>query len=600
MTKSRKEPLIKRFVERYCVKFIREAVERDMREKFDAHEIKLMGMDYKFARNIFVDNELVKFDAVYECEFTFDDGFEVIKDKRWLRVKCKCEIAETLSHFEVMQIVQYRKCNDKSSHTENFIPIIHSEELDGIATAFLKKYCPMVLRDPMPVPIAEIATEQLGLNIVHSHSLSEGLKVLGQICFLDTEVAIGSQRVKFERGTILIDSEVLTKRNLGCVNFTVAHEVVHWVLHRLRADVCRLVGADDCVAQRCPMPRTIPRDASEGWDDPRRLEWQANSIAARILMPMKTLEMKMGEVTDSLCNAPSKATFYKVLVDKLAKFYGVSKQMVKYRLTELGDGEANNIQLNKYDFEAFTHKIDNQKAFHEYCTNQQLKQLVDSGLFTYVDDYFVINHDKFRHISPNGTMCLTDLAKGNITKCTIKFENRRVKVADYPNIFSDSLNRNAYDNKPIYEYDKNRDTIEYAKQQAQEFSDTKPFRISNSTTFKDFFAKKCEDCGIITSAEFEERTWLSRDMFSKLKSSDKKVSLETAVCVCAGFDLPSKQSEWLLELAGYVLNDTETQQAYKWILGDRFKGTSLEVRNAFLEQNGFEPLGKKEYVNAFA
>ncbi len=56
-------------------------------------------------------------------------------------------------------------------------------------------------------------------------------------------------------------------------------------------------------------------DEKDEWTDERRMEWQANNLAPRILMPIQTFTVK---------------------VDELADFYGVSRQSALIRMTETG------------------------------------------------------------------------------------------------------------------------------------------------------------------------------------------------------------------------------------------------------------------------
>jgi Zn-dependent peptidase ImmA (M78 family) len=91
------------------------------------------------------------------------------------------------------------------------------------------------------------------------------------------------------------------------------------------------------VAQRCPketfngkMERT-----EEDW-----MEWQANGIAAAILMPKHTFEKKADEIVSDW--GPSVRSFYSsagrmgLLAMELATYFEVSLQAARIRLSELG------------------------------------------------------------------------------------------------------------------------------------------------------------------------------------------------------------------------------------------------------------------------
>lgn len=76
------------------------------------------------------------------------------------------------------------------------------------------------------------------------------------------------------------------------------------------------------------------------WDDSDWIEWQANNIAPRILMPAETV----GPVYERLCEESMLNPFVarklrpqaEWVIEKAAAFYQVSKQAAKIRLKELG------------------------------------------------------------------------------------------------------------------------------------------------------------------------------------------------------------------------------------------------------------------------
>ena len=117
------------------------------------------------------------------------------------------------------------------------VPYIPPSEYDKVACEFLEQFYPDALKDPMPVPIEEIAQASLGLNIQYI-CLSEEMDIYGMTIFTDGGVEIydpeeGLYSTKiFKAKTVLIDPEVVKKTNIGCRNNTIAHECVHWYKHR--------------------------------------------------------------------------------------------------------------------------------------------------------------------------------------------------------------------------------------------------------------------------------------------------------------------------------------------------------------------------------
>lgn len=83
---------------------------------------------------------------------------------------------------------------------------------------------------------------------------------------------------------MLIDPDTFLKRNFGTKRNTIAHECVHWVYHRRYYIAANRLGNKQSIAYREPAGigyDTLPKK----WSDEDWMEWQANNIAPRILMP---------------------------------------------------------------------------------------------------------------------------------------------------------------------------------------------------------------------------------------------------------------------------------------------------------------------------
>jgi len=231
-----------------------------------------------------------------------------------------------------------------SNVSNNLVPVISKAEFDDEATAFLSRYCPEALETPMAVPIKEIAEKKMGLTIL-DRRLTEDFSVLGQMCFTGGLAEIYDRdedeyrEIKVRAGTMIIDPDTLLKRNLGSVNNTIAHESVHWVKHRNYHILQSVLDGRSAVAFRCPAD---PRGEAfkDEWTDDEWMEWHANGIAPRILMPKQTV----GIVYENLMQESKSNPFIAAklmpptrwVIEQLAAFYKVSKQSAEIRLKELG------------------------------------------------------------------------------------------------------------------------------------------------------------------------------------------------------------------------------------------------------------------------
>ncbi|MCF0134307.1 MAG: ImmA/IrrE family metallo-endopeptidase [Blautia sp.] len=233
---------------------------------------------------------------------------------------------------------------DKEKYLSSLVPRMFKTQFDDKATEILKDFCPEALSTPMPVPIERIATENLGLSITE-HRLSEDLSILGQICFTDglVEIYDASQdeyrEIFVEAKTMIVDPDTYMKRNHGSRRNTVAHECVHWIYHKRYFMALEVLNEGRAIAHKCPMN---PQSGGfqEDWSDLDWIEWQANGIAPRLLMPKETV----AEAFDMIIDRSKKNPFVsagliskpKWILEQFSGFYQVSQTSAAIRLTELG------------------------------------------------------------------------------------------------------------------------------------------------------------------------------------------------------------------------------------------------------------------------
>lgn len=208
------------------------------------------------------------------------------------------------------------------------VPYIPPAEYDKVAQEFLEKYYPQALNTPMPVPIEDIAKNEMGLDVRYV-CLSEEQDIYGMTIFTDGVVEIydpieGLYDTQFFKSkTLLIDPETVKKTNSGCKNNTIAHECVHWYKHRLyykRQQFTLPRYAKYCKCRISQLPETI--------DEVNIIESQATGIAPRILMPKNTFI----EAAEHLGVSYGKDN--REAICTLAEFYSVSRQSVVIRLEE--------------------------------------------------------------------------------------------------------------------------------------------------------------------------------------------------------------------------------------------------------------------------
>ena len=186
---------------------------------------------------------------------------------------------------------------------------------------------------------------------------------------------ISNKTIDVRRGTILVDVYTFWQRNLGCVKNTIAHEVYHWYKHRMYAAIKYILYGKEFVACRCPSGMIYP-EKDEEWSDIQRMEWQANNMAPRILMPYRTFRLKVDELLQKYNyeNSELKLAILTNVAEELREFYGVSRQSVLIRMMETGYKEAASIY--QYDKESPYHGyLDQRDAFYAYRTSSEFRRL---------------------------------------------------------------------------------------------------------------------------------------------------------------------------------------------------------------------------------
>ena len=233
---------------------------------------------------------------------------------------------------------------NREIYLSSLVPRMFKSQFDSKATEILEQYCPEVLEKPMATPIEDIATKHLGLTIVE-HRLSEDLSILGQMCFTDGCVEIYDpaedeyREIFIKAKIMIIDPDTYMKRNHGSKRNTVSHECVHWLYHRKYFLALEALEQGRAIALKCPSdPKSdIFKDS---WTDEDWLEWQANGIAPRLLMPKETVADTFQMIIEySKKNAYVSAGHIpksKWILEQFAGFYQVSQTSAAIRLTELG------------------------------------------------------------------------------------------------------------------------------------------------------------------------------------------------------------------------------------------------------------------------
>lgn len=264
--------------------------------------------------------------------------------EKWLTIHCQVLLGIELTEFEIVSIAECEQWGDAdhNSSSGELVPVISEKDFDDEATEFLEKYYPLALREPVAVPIRRIAEDKLRLTIHEDARLSEEMDVVGLVAFEDCSISGEDKSIPVrnaKRGTMFIDPCVNGKSTLATANLAIAHECYHWYRHRPYDSLMKMIGADAKIGKYIRCTLEAAPCARDRWGVVDWMEWQANGVAPRILMPEKTARIKIERLLRTYRVSADKnvdAGRVDALVSELAAFYGLSKQAVKRRMREMG------------------------------------------------------------------------------------------------------------------------------------------------------------------------------------------------------------------------------------------------------------------------
>ena len=207
-------------------------------------------------------------------------------------------------------------------------------ELSYIAGKYIEMYYALFgisKNDPAPINPEQFANSVLGLNLKMLPLCSDG-HILGltvfQRCSFTATLEDGTKLVEvFMPRDIVIDSALAADRCTGCRNFTIAHEAAHQILTDLFPnDYGKAVKCRGHIAYR-------ERNGNASWE-----EWQADTLAAELLMPTFLINAEIERVSLTLPNgilykSVSDPNYEKIL--EMARRIGVSWSAIRIRLQQM-------------------------------------------------------------------------------------------------------------------------------------------------------------------------------------------------------------------------------------------------------------------------
>ncbi|MGF7142412.1 hypothetical protein HNQ56_000830 [Anaerotaenia torta] len=562
--------------------------------------------DMKIEFDVAVEAEL----EVRESDYHYD---ETENCTQWFMLKCSGDLDCNLDDFKISSIKEYTGKNKQSKPmSDSLVPIITKDDLENVATDFLRRHYPEALKTPMAVE-PHVLAEKMGLT-VKVREITKDFSIFGQIYFHGCNTELYDKdndkmvQAQVDACTILVDPKAYFLRNLGSVNNTIVHECVHWDLHRKAFELERLYNSN-ATQIKCQVVGGIKdneRDAT-GW-----MEWQANALAPRIQMPLVPFKMKVHELIRKCRDEFGNFSLIDIMewvIDEVALFYGVSRCAAKIRMVDVGYDEAIGVFTYVDDHYVRPHCFKNgfirkdqtfsisiKDALVESTFKPELKKKLDSGNYLFVDSHFCFNHPKYIKVNEKGETVLTDYARFHMDECCLVFDLRVKSFNKYGEEFFTEcvLFRDAASNivfEAHYSSD-NKDNPNHTDMIKQYNAELLNVVSKLPATFSGTL-NALINWSEMTEEKLAEAAFISEKTIQRLRNEEPdNVSLETVVQLAIGMQLPPVLSGYLLKASGKSFMMTEQHIMYQFLLNSCYTKSIYEC-NEMLEAQKLKQLGRQ-------
>lgn len=561
----------------------------------------LPGMKIEF--DVVVETEL----EVRESDYHYDESENC---RQWFMLTCSGDLACNLDDFTISSVTEYTSKNKQPKPmSDSLVPIIHKEQLESVATDFLRRHYPEALKTPMAIE-PQVLAEKMGLK-VEMREITKDFSVFGQLYFHDCDAVFYDEdsdemvQTHVDARTIIVDPKAFFLRNLGSVNNTIVHECVHWDQHRKAFELERLYN-NSLTRIKCQVVGGIKDNSRDATD---WMEWQANALTPKIQMPLamfKTQAFKYIKQFRTELGTSELIDVMEPVIDALATFFCVSRTAAKIRMIDAGYEEAigtftyidgRYVKPHRFRKGALeknqTFSIGAEDAAIQGLTNPTLSALVRDGSYQYVDAHFVLNHPKYVTQDIFGETVLTDYARNHMDECCLIFD-LSIKSGCKERYHSECfLNRDeasdiAFDivyGRGYQHASPEKKAEMLAAKLMEENRIYGELPTNYHTSLK--IVREWKD---VTFKELAERTMVNERTIRRIVNGEEQGSLNSIILICLGLHLPPNISSHIIRNSPFSLNfNNDSHIWYNFALTHLYPKSMDEIR-AFLQEHGADPL----------
>lgn len=520
-----------------------------------------------------VSEDRLYFHALFDCLLSGDGTVSF----RGLIADASCAVEGGFHSVLVRDVLpMYDGYRPHAVLPDSLVPSISKEELDRLAEKLIARLYPRSRDCAVPVS-PDAAARRLGLQVIE-RDLGTESGLLGKIFFEDAVTALpakdGHVIVPVSRGTMLVNTSPDGFYDSRVRAATILHECAHWILHRpayaLRKELDRTYVSSVC--------RT--RSAASGeWTDLRRMEWQADAVASRLLLPEWSAR-RVAETWLARYSRLPRILKMERVIDRMSRHFGVSRRMAKIRMTELGYPDAESAFAF---YEKRKYRIPFENAVRLFGRDPAFTSALASGAYAYIENCFVVLSDRNVYREESGALRLTPYAKAHMDGCCLSFASRRVRKGSACGMLRLSVEEEFF-----------LSGSELGPQELARCTRSVAAILQNlPPSFSETLAAHMKRKRI-TNEQLAERCLLSDRQIYRFKSTlFPSISLRSAVCLCVGLKLHPLLAEDLIQKAGYRFNSSEEHAAYHMLILS-MTGRSIYECNEYLRSAGAKPLGTEE------
>ena len=513
-------------------------------------------------------------------------GQDSDSDTRIYNVFFEAKLDDGLHNVRITDVSEYNVAlydRDKTL-SQSWLPYMYEEDVDKHAEDFLQRNYPKALLQPMPIdPFKVVKAMKMKMYYAPLGDKIFGMTYFGEetVIVYDDIVHRNTIEIVTTPGTMLINPDVFFMRNIGTAYNTIIHECVHWDRHRRAFELQRLLqGGAGHIS--CEMVEGEYNGIGSDESALKWMEWQANQLAPRILMPEKTTRRIYSKFLQDEYTAHPKRRYAETLqevVGQVANYFSVSLLAAKLRLFELGyeEVEGTFVYCNGQGLPPYAYRkgaldknhsfvVDEQNLIISLITTPRLMELYSKGAIVYVNCMLCLNDPKYVTLNEVNKYIPTEYALEHVDECCFVFKRKYSASDKYPDTFYRRCflcrEVDAEEFVPV-EYDRDH-KINQSKEQMQSEIDTIMNMVNEELKnvhenmkggfagALDYFMKSKG----ISEYELQDRTGISTVSISGYRNTyDPTMEKGTVLALCKGLYLLPHEAIYLLDAADIKLTN---------------------------------------------